>query len=49
MRGEQRLRWRNEQFGYPLAEQRLQEIIDGRIEPLSIFYQGQENGSQPPA
>ena len=36
-RGDQRLRWRNEQFGYPLAEARLAAIMAGDIEPLPIY------------
>jgi hypothetical protein len=36
--GNHRLRFRNEMFGRPLAEDRLQEIEAGRIEPLRIDY-----------
>ena len=31
----QRLRMRNEQFGFPVTEERLQEIAEGKIEALS--------------
>lgn len=36
--GNQRLRFRNEMFGRPLAEDRIREIEAGRIEPLRIDY-----------
>jgi hypothetical protein len=31
--GYHRVRMRNEQFGFPLSEQRIQEIRDGKISP----------------
>lgn len=31
-RGRQRLRFRNEQFSYPLPEERLAEIVDGKVD-----------------
>lgn len=37
--GEARLHFRNEEFGYPLSEQRLQEIMAGNIKPLPIFHE----------
>lgn len=36
LRGDQRLRWRNQQFSYPLSEARIREIQAGRIEPLDL-------------
>ena len=35
---EHRLPMRNEQFGYPVGEARMAEILDGDIEPLSFDY-----------
>ncbi len=32
----QRLRMRNEMFGFPVSEERLQEIAEGKIEPLPV-------------
>jgi hypothetical protein len=37
LRGDQRLRWRNEQFGYPLGVERLAAIMRGEIAPLPLF------------
>jgi hypothetical protein len=37
LRGDQRLRWRNEQFGYPLSAKRLAAIIRGEIAPLPLY------------
>jgi hypothetical protein len=37
LRGDQRLRWRNEQFGYPLSPERLAAIMAGDIEPLPLY------------
>ncbi len=37
LRGDQRLRWRNEQFGYPLSPARLAAIMAGEIEPLPLY------------
>jgi hypothetical protein len=36
-RGDQRLCWRNEQFGYPLSPERLAAIMAGDIEPLPLY------------
>ena len=33
---QQRLRMRNEMFGFPVTEERLREIAQGKIEPLAI-------------
>ena len=37
LRGDQRLRWRNEQFGYPLSVERLSAIMRGEIAPLPLY------------
>jgi hypothetical protein len=37
--GDARLRYRNEEFSQALTAARLQEIMDGEIEPLELFYQ----------
>jgi hypothetical protein len=37
LRGDARLRWRNEQFGYPLNDARLAAIMAGDIAPLPLF------------
>jgi len=37
LRGDQRLRWRNEQFGYPLSAERLAAIMRGEIAPLPLY------------
>jgi hypothetical protein len=37
LRGDQRLRWRNEQFGYPLSAERLAAIMAGDIAPLPLY------------
>ena len=37
LRGDARLRWRNEQFGYPLSDTRLAAIMAGDIAPLPLF------------
>jgi len=33
-----RLYMRNAQFSHPLTERRIQEIIDGKIEPIAFDY-----------
>ncbi|MBI2368659.1 MAG: hypothetical protein HYV08_00125 [Deltaproteobacteria bacterium] len=43
--GMQHLRLRNETFGYPLSEERLREIGEGKIEPMPIDYFGITPGS----
>ena len=37
---QQRLRMRNEQFGFPISDERLREIIDGKIAPIHIAATG---------
>ena len=37
LRGDQRLRWRNEQFNYPLSAERLAAIMAGDIAPLPLY------------
>ena len=37
---QQRLRMRNEQFGFPISDERLREIIDGKIAPIYITATG---------
>jgi hypothetical protein len=46
LRGDQRLRWRNEQFGYPLGSERLAAIMAGEIEPLPLYALDDDGGSQ---
>jgi len=38
----QRIRMRNEQFGYPVSAERIREIEAGRIEPMPFDYTGLE-------
>jgi hypothetical protein len=35
----QRIRMRNAQFSYPLAEERVQAIYEGNIQPLAFDYE----------
>jgi len=35
----QRIHMRNAQFGYPLSEARILEILAGEIEPISFDYE----------
>ena len=38
----QRLHMRNEQFSYPLTQNRIQAIDAGQIEPMTFDYTGLE-------
>jgi hypothetical protein len=38
----QRIHMRNEQFGFPVTEERICEIEAGRIEPMRFDYSGLE-------
>ncbi|MBI2371880.1 MAG: hypothetical protein HYV08_16895 [Deltaproteobacteria bacterium] len=47
LRGDQRLRWRNQQFSYPLSDARIREIQAGKIDPLDLTTAAPARGPRP--